>query len=170
MKSLHFIVVLLFFIATPMTSWGKSYDVSFHEEGNNLVIAFDETPEALFSEFYFVKLISPLNKSLFVDGKYKVSVKKGVLVLASKERTLILTTDKSVIQTAFRQKGTYYILVNAIASGRSDGLISAEDIIYSVRTNKPFEQEFDEINLGEFQLKLVSRNKNYFENLELGYF
>jgi hypothetical protein len=170
MKKWVFSLTVLILFASAHKVFGKSYEVNFYESGSNLVIALDQSPEGMFTEFYYIKLISPLNKSLFEDGKYKISVKKGVLVMKSKKRTLILTTDKSVIQTAFRQKGVYYILVNGISKGNAVEQVTAEDVIYSVNMSNPFEQETKEIDLGAFRLEIISRNKNYFENLELGYF
>ena len=170
MKNRAFLVLVLILFTSAHKVFAKSYEVNFYESGSHLVVALDQSPEAMFNEFYYIKLISPLNKNLFEDGKYKISVKKGVLVLKGKKRTLILTTDKSVIQTAFRQKGVYYILVNGISKGTAIGELTAEDVIYSVEMNKPFEQDLKEIDLGEFKLEVISRNKKYFENLELGYF
>ncbi len=151
-------------------SYAKSYEVKFYEKSNDLVISLDENPDGLFSEFYLIKLISPLNKSIFKDGKYKIKITDGVLILKSKEKTLILTTDKKVIQTGFRQRGVFYIWVNAIAKGESLEPIMADDVFYKEISEKPFEKDGSVLDLGEFKLEIISKNERYLENLELGYF
>ncbi len=166
MKTLLVLVAVMFQFHLV---WGKPH-VNFHVKGNNLIVAVNEARDGTFTDFYVVKLISPLSSSLFTDGKYKIMLKKGVLVLVGKKNTLILSPDKSVLQTAFKQRRTYYILVNGIAKGNAPNPITAEDVFNSMETNKPFEKDMNFIDLGIFKLHIVSKNKNYFENLELGLF
>jgi hypothetical protein len=139
-------MALLFAAVFFSVSKAKSYQLTFHENGDNLVVALDETPEGLFKEFYLIKLISPINKSIFQDGKYKITVKEKFIMLSGKTRTIVLTTDKSIIQRAFKQK-IYFILVNGIASGEAPDFISAEEIMDAEILNKPFEQDSKEVDL-----------------------
>jgi len=160
------VAILLLFSQFGMA---KKTQVSFHEIKDNLIIALDEDENGVFNEFYVVKLLSPLNKELFKDGKYKVSLKKGVLVLVGDKHTLILTVDKSVIQVAFKQRGTYYIWVNGIAHGKAAQGTTVKEVLNSGLIDKVFNEAQSASN-DNINLTLIARNEKYEENLELSYF
>jgi len=159
--------VAIFLLSTNL-SWGKKTKVTFHEVKDNLIVALDENDQGVFNEFYVVKLLAPLNKNLFKNDKYKVSVKKGVLVLVGKRHTLILTVDKAVIQTAFKQRGTYYILVNGIAHGKASGGTTVDEIIRSGLIDKVFKEK--QASDGNITLTLVAKHEKFEENEQLSFF
>ncbi|NPA42796.1 MAG: hypothetical protein GXO27_02050 [Chlorobi bacterium] len=154
------VMTALMFIFTQW-GWAKRVQVTFHEVKDNLIIALDENQDG-FKEFYVVKLLAPINKKLFVDDKYKVDVKKGVLVLVGKKHTLVLTVDKKIIQTAFKQRGTYYILVNGIASGKAIERIRVKELLESDLIEKVFEE--GEASNGRITLERIAVSPLYKEN------